>query len=73
MRHDDLKNTPLHLCEWTRWPGSTKVSGFRSKAPISKTGVRIWVASIFGVSGDSSGDEWLPNLMELVFKAHGET
>lgn len=69
IRYDDLLNTPLRCCEWVRRPGEEGVVGLRSRAVRGKSGPRLWVASLRGVS--ESNDRWLPTLMDLVLQAHG--
>ena len=69
IRHSDLQNTPLHLCEWIRKPKATHVVGLRSKARRGKTGPRLWVASLRGA--DPVGDGWLEKLMALLIESHG--
>ena len=69
IRHSDMQNTPLSLCEWVRKPGSELIIGLRSRARRGKTGPRLWIISLRGAS--ASGDGWVQKLMELLLKSHG--
>ena len=71
MRYDDLLNTPLGCCEWTRKPGSDKICGLRARAKRGKCGPRLWVASNRGVTEDTDG--WLDVLMKLLLESHGKS
>eukprot|EP00435_Cladocopium_sp_Y103_P019421 s1582_g4.t1 len=67
--YNDLLNTPLGCCEWVRRPGQPGVVGLRARSKRGKTGPRLWVASLRGVSPE--GDGWLEELMTLMLEAHG--
>ena len=70
IRHSDLTSTPMGLIEWCRYKGSCHTLGLRAKAPVTKSGPRLWAASHLGVSKD--GDGWLAALMDLLLISHGE-
>ena len=71
VRYNDLLKTPLSCCEWIRRPGSEKVVGLRSCTKRGKTGTRLWVASLRGVTQE--GDGWLKELMSLLLRTHGDS
>ena len=45
--------------------------GMRACAPVTKSGVRPWVASYLAVSPEN--DAWMSTFIELVIKAHGDS
>eukprot|EP00435_Cladocopium_sp_Y103_P069079 s364_g32.t1 len=69
IRYNDLLNTPLGCCEWVCRPGQPGVIGLRARSKRGKTGPRLWVASLRGVTPE--GDGWLEELMTLLLEAHG--
>ena len=69
IRHSDLTSTPMSLIEWCRYKGSLHTLGLRARAPVTKSGPRLWAASHLGVSKE--GDGWLATLMDLLLEAHG--
>ena len=69
LRWDDLVRTPAGSLEWIRRKGETGVVGLRSKAALSKTGVRPWVASYLGTRAEH--DHWLFVWVELLLECHG--
>ena len=69
-RYDDIANTPLSHCEWVRRPGELDIVALRSKSLKGKSGARLWIASVMGVS--ESGDKWLSTLVELLLGMHGQ-
>lgn len=71
IRHDDLERTPLSLTEWVRLKGGVEIIGMRACAPVTKSGVRPWVASYLAVSPEN--DAWMSTFIELVIKAHGDS
>ena len=70
-RFDDILNTPLSQCEWVRKKGELSIIGLRSRALRGKNKARAWIASTLGIT--PSGDKWLPTLMDLLLKSHGES
>ena len=71
IRHDDLERTPLSTTEWIRLKGGVEIIGMRACAPVTKSGVRPWVASYLAVSPDN--DLWMSKFVELVIQAHGDS
>ena len=69
IRHSDLTSTPLGLIEWCRYRGTCRTLGIRAKAPVTKSGPRLWAASHLGVSKE--GDGWLAALMDMILESHG--
>lgn len=68
-RYDDIANTPLSHCEWVRRPGELDIVALRSRSIRGKSGARLWIASVMGVT--ESGDKWLSTLVELLLTMHG--
>ena len=64
IRHDDLERTPLSLTEWVRLKGGVEIIGMRACPPVTKSGVRPWVASYLAVSPEN--DAWMSTFIELV-------
>ncbi len=69
-RYDDIANTPLSQCEWVRRPGELDVVALRARSLRGKTGSRLWIASVMGVT--EAGDRWLSTLVELLLEVHGQ-
>lgn len=70
IRYSDLKGTPIGCLEWVRRPGEAEVVGLRARTLKGKSGPRLWVASLRGVS--EAGDGWLNKLTRLLLEAHGD-
>ena len=68
-RYDDIANTPLSHCEWVRRPGELDIVALRSRSIRGKSGARLWIASVMGVT--ESGDKWLSTLVGLLLTMHG--
>lgn len=68
-RYDDIANTLLSHCEWVRRPGELDIVALRSRSIRGKSGARLWIASVMGVT--ESGDKWLSTLVELLLTMHG--
>ena len=63
IRHDDLERTPISKTEWIRLKGGLEIVGLRACAPVTKSGVRPWVASYLAVCPEndvllSHGESW---------------